>query len=268
MITTPQPPHRPRPALVGSLASETVKLTTLVSICVLAIAAFAMIVISAVLLSYGLVGRTTDPRFAGQAVTAAPVDFVDSVLWAQVLIVVIAVLAATNEYGSQQIQVTFLATPTRVPVLLGKVLATAGLGFVVGATGTIVSLTVPLTILPSEIGYTLDGAALVGLSLGSGIYLAAIAALGTAVGMLVRNVIVGLVVMIPLITILPSVLSSVPVQFVRDASGFFPGIAGRMLISDLATTTSLEPWQGYAVLLAWVFTAILLAGLALRFRDA
>jgi ABC-2 type transport system permease protein len=84
----------------------------------------------------------------------------------------------------------------------------------------------------------------------------------------VRNVIGGLVVMIPLVTILPSVLSSLPVQFVREAVGYFPGIAGRMLISDLATTSPLAPWQGYVVLLGWVFVATALAGLTLKLRDA
>jgi ABC-2 type transport system permease protein len=55
---------------------------------------------------------------------------------------------------------------------------------------------------------------------------------------------------------------------VREAVGYFPGIAGRMLISDLATTAPLAPWQGYVVLLGWVFVATALAGLTLKLRDA
>jgi ABC-2 type transport system permease protein len=268
MITTNDRMYLPRSALLGSLASETVKLATLVSVRVLSLGAFAMIVLSGLLFSYGLVSRITDPRFVGQPITAVPIQFVDSVLWAQVLIVVIAVLAATNEYGAGQIQVTLLATPSRVPVLFGKVLATSGLGFVIGVAGSLVSMTLPLVILPREIGYVLDAPTLAGLTLGSGLYLAAIAALAAAAGMLVRNVVGGLVVMIPLVTILPSVLSSLPVQAVKDAVGYFPGIAGRMLISDLATTAPLEPWQGYLVLLAWVSVMIACAGLTLRLRDA
>lgn len=64
--------------------------------------------------------RLTDPRFAGQLIQARPMQFVDSVLWAQVLIAVIAVLAATGEYGSGQIKLSLLATPTRLPVLAAK----------------------------------------------------------------------------------------------------------------------------------------------------
>jgi ABC-2 type transport system permease protein len=71
-----------------------------------------------------------------------------------------------------------------------------------------------------------------------------------------------------LVTIVPSVLSSIPVQFVKDAVGYLPSIAGRMLISDLAMTAPLEPWEGFLVLLGWAAAATVAAGLTLRRRDA
>ncbi|AOX46454.1 ABC transporter permease subunit [Microbacterium sp. BH-3-3-3] len=258
-----------RPALVGAVASETVKLTTLRSNWILAAVAFVMVVGSGVLQGLALVSRLTDPRFAGQLIEARPMQFVDSVLWAQVLIAVIAVLAVTGEYGSGQIKVSLLAAPTRLPVLAAKTIAAAVLGFGVGTVGAGLALSIPLTFLPAAgIDYPIDLPTGVVLAFGSGAYLAAIAALATAIGILLRNVVAGLAVTLPLVTILPSVVASIPVQVIRDAAAYFPTTAGRMLISDLETTAPLQPWQGYLVLLGWVAVLWVAAAVMLRARDA
>lgn len=252
-----------------AVASEAVKLSTLRSNWILSIVAFFMIVGSGLLQGLSLVSRLTDPRFAGQFIEARPIQFVDSVLWAQVLIAVIAVLAATGEYGSGQIKLSLLAAPTRLPVLAGKTSAAAALGFGVGTVGAGLALCIPLTFLPAAgIDYPIDLPTGLGLAFGSGAYLAAIGALATSLGMLLRNVVAGLAVTLPLVTILPSVVASVPVQFVSDAAAYFPTTAGRMLISDLNTTAPLESWQGYLVLLAWVAVLWAAAAITLRVRDA
>lgn len=196
-------------------------------------------------------------------------QFVDSVLWAQVLIAVIAVLAAAGEYGSGQIKLSLLAVPRRLPVLAAKTITAAVLGFGLGTVGAGLALGIPLMFLPSAgIDYPIDLPTGAGLALGSGAYLAAIAALGTAIGMLLRGVIAGLAVTLPLVTILPSVIASIPVQFIRDAAAYFPTTAGRMLISDLETSAALDPWQGYLVLLVWVIVLWAAAAVTLRARDA
>lgn len=261
--------RRGRSSFLGAVASEAVKLTTLRSNWILSALAFVLIVGAGLLQGLSLVSRLTDPRFAGQLIEARPMQFVDSVLWAQVLITVIAVLAATGEYGSGQIKLSLLAAPTRLPVLTGKTIAAATLGFVIGTVGAGLALCIPLIFLPGAgIDYPIDLNTGLGLAFGSGAYLAAIAALATALGMLLRNVIAGLAVALPLVTILPSVVSSIPVQFVRDAAAYFPTTAGRMLISDLETTAPLEAWQGYLVLLVWVAVLWSAAALTLRLRDA
>lgn len=260
---------RGRPQLLGAVISEAVKLTTLRSNWTLASVAFVMIVGSGVLQGVALVSRLTDPRFAGQFIEARPMQFVDSVLWAQVLVAVIAVLAVTGEYGSGQIKISLLATPTRLPVLGGKTIAVALLGLGLGTTGAGLALSIPLTFLPTAgIDYPIDPSTGIGLALGSGAYLAAVAAMATAVGALVRNVVAGLAITLPLVTILPSVISSVPVQFIRDAAAYLPTTAGRMLISDLETSATLQPWQGYLVLLAWAAALWAAAAVTLRARDA
>ncbi|MGO8610240.1 hypothetical protein ACC848_45650, partial [Rhizobium johnstonii] len=73
-----------------------------------------------------------------------------------------------------------------------------------GTTGAGLALSIPLTFLPTAgIDYPIDPSTGIGLALGSGAYLAAVAAMATAVGALVRNVVAGLAITLPLVTILP-----------------------------------------------------------------
>lgn len=262
-------PARGRPALLGAIASEAVKLRSLRSNWILSAAALVLIIGSGTMQCVGLIARLTDPRFAGQLIEARPMQFVDAVLWAQVLIAVIAVLAATGEYGSGQIKLSLLALPTRLPLLAAKAITVALLAFVIGVVGAAVALAVPLAVLAeSGIDYPIDLPTAVGLALGSGAYLAAIAALSSAAGMLLRHVVPALAVTLATVTILPSIIASIPVDVIRDAAAYFPTTAGRMLISDLPTTAALEPWQGYLVLLAWVAAVWIAAAVSLRARDA
>jgi ABC-2 type transport system permease protein len=256
-----------RPMLVGALASETVKLWTLRSNQVLAAVALLVISSSGVLLSLSLRSRITDPRFGGQTTTAEPMQLVDSVLWAQIVVAVIAVLAVTGEYTSGQAKLSLLALPTRLPWLAAKAVVLGALGFVIGMTGAAVSLGLSVLILSgSAVVYTPELGETVSLALRSGAYLAAVAVLATGVAAALRHVVAALVAVLGLLIVAPPLLSSI--AGIRGAADYTPTYAGRRLISDFPTFAELGPWTGYAVLVGWAAVALVVAGLALRARDA
>ncbi|MET4783644.1 hypothetical protein [Glaciihabitans sp. UYNi722] len=268
-LTNTSTPAAGNATLMRATLSEVIKLATLLSNKILAGIALLMIAGSGALSALALTTRASNPKFAQETITANPLQFVDSVLWAQVIIAILAVLSVTNEYVSGQIKLSLLATPTRIPVLAAKTIAVASVAFVIGAVGALLSLSISLPIIGStRIVYNLDPGVAVGLILGSGIYLAAIAILSTGLAMILRNVIAALAVTIPLITILPAILSSIPIEPVREAVSFFPTIAGRMIISNMNTSVPLTPWGGYCVLLAWAAIAWALAAFLLWRRDA
>lgn len=256
-----------RPLLIGALTSEVVKLWTLRSLRLLAAVALLIIGGTGALLSVSLLSRAADPRFAGQTITVEPMQLVDSVLWAQVVVAVLAVLAVTGEYTSGQARLSLLALPTRLPWLAAKALVLAALGFLVGVTGAAISLGLPVLIVAgSEVGYAPEPAVAVGLALRSGAYLAAIAVLATGVAAALRHVVAALTGVLALLIVAPPLLSSVP--GIREAADYTPTQAGRRLISDLPTSAQLEPWAGFAVLVAWAAVALVIAGVLLRARDA
>lgn len=258
-------PHRP--LLVGALASEILKLWTLRSQRLLAAAALLVIGGTGALFSVSLLSRAADPRFAGTTITVEPMQLVDSVLWAQVVIAVLAVLAVTGEYTSGQARLSLLALPARWPWLAAKSLVLAAAGFLIGATGAAVSLALPVLILAgSEVRYAPEPATAIGLALRSGAYLAAVAVLATGVAAALRHVVAALTGVLALLVVAPPLLASVP--GIGAAADYTPTQAGRRLISDLPTLAQLDPWTGFAVLVGWSAVAVLTAGLLLRARDA
>lgn len=266
-MDTSDPDTMIRPRLLGAVHAETVKLWTLRSNRILLAVSALVVIGSGGLLSASLVSRLTDPRFAGQTIEAEPAMFVDSVLWAQIVIAIIAVLAVTGEYGSGQIRLSLLALPTRLPWLGAKALVLAGTAFCVGVLASAASLGVSvLALTGTEVRYSLDPAEAVTLALRSGLYLAAIATLSVAVAALLRHVVAGLVTVLTLLIIAPPVLSSIPgIGWLAD---YTPTFAGRRLIADFDSIAQLSPWAGYGVLLVWAFVTLTLAGVLLRTRDA
>jgi ABC-2 type transport system permease protein len=256
-----------RPLFVGALAAEAVKLWTLRSHRVLAAVALLMIIGTGALLSLSTRSRTTDPRFAGQTITAEPMQFVDSVLWAQVVVAVIAVLAVTGEYTSGQAKLSLLALPTRSPWLAAKAVVLTALGFLIGTIGAAISLGLSVLVLSgSEVVYTPELGETASLALRSGAYLAAVAVLAMGVAAALRHVVAALVAVLGLLIVAPLLLSSI--AGIREAADYTPTYAGRRLISDFPTVTELDPWTGYAVLVAWAVVALLAAGVQLHGRDA
>lgn len=261
------PASRRRGTIPGALAAEALKLVTVPVPIVLAIASFVTIAVTGYLMSLALIGALTDPRLAGQTIEATTAQFVDSVLWAQLLIAVLAALAVTSEYDSGQVRISLVATPTRWPWLAAKTAVLAALGFVIGVLGTAASFAISVVMLGgTDEVYPFDLGTAIALSLGSGAYLAAIAALCAGIAALVRRGLVAVLAVLALLVVVPAVLGSIPP--IAAAADFTPTHAGRRLIASFATATELAPWAGYAVLLGWVAAALAGALVVLRRRDA
>ena len=256
-----------RPVWIGALSSEALKLRSLRSNRILLLVSVAMIAGSGGMLSLGMVRRLTDERFAGQRIAATPMMFVDSVLWAQAVVAIVAVLTVTQEYRSGQVRLSLLAVPKRIPWLGAKAVVLGAAGCIVGVTGSAIALGISAVALrDTEVHYeiALGEAAL--LALESGLYLATIAVLAVGVTAVIRHAVAALVAVLALLIVAPPILASIP--GIGAAADYLPTIAGRRLISDFETTAQLSPWVGFAVLAVWAAVALVGAGVLLRTRDA
>jgi ABC-2 type transport system permease protein len=196
----------------------------------------------------------------------------------QVAVVVLAVLAMSNEYATRMIQTTLAATPRRYTVLATKALVVTGLTLVVGAIGVAGSLLVGRGILPGN-GFTAaNGYALLSLAdeptrraaIGSVLYLGLIALLSLGVAAIVRDTAGAISTILALLFMFPMLAIVLKTETWRDRlEKFAPMTAGLNVqatrgLGDLA----IGPWAGLGVLAAYAGAALLGGLLVFRLRDA
>lgn len=243
-----------------AVRAEWLKFGTLASNTITALAALALIVgLAVVLVAVRAVESTTSPG------PALPItDLLTGVSWAQLLLAVLAVVAICSESASGTSRVSFLAVPTRWPVLLGKAAVVGAVSFLIGVLGAGGALAVGAA---GGIDVGADAGLAIRLLVGSGVYLGALAVLGLGIGAVVRNLVGGILTVIGVLWLLPMLVVLIPVPEVQRLAAYLPAPAGGLLIAAESPTSSLPPWAGGAVLLAWAAAALVGAVIAVRARD-
>ena len=270
-----------RPARTGVtfprvVASEWIKFSTVRStVWSLAVTVVVMVGISVLAAWAGTMeGAEADPNAPGSAAALA----ISGYFLAQLVVVVLGVLAISGEYTTGMIRSTLTAVPTRVPALLAKALVLTAIVAIVSLVGVALSYVATMP-FHDQLGVELDlsdGEA-VRILLGTPLYLATIALLALAVGALLRHSAGALATVLGLLLVIETVLALVPLTLFENISPFLPGTAGARLIMDaqqiemstlFQTGPALTPWQGYGVLLAWALVLLTAAAVLLRRRDA
>ncbi|MFT3796857.1 hypothetical protein [Microbacterium sp.] len=202
--------------------------------------------------------------WARSAQSVTPTELLAGASWAQMLVAVLAAVFACTEWSSGTSRVTFLAAPTRWPVLVGKAVVMGVTAFLAGALGAGGAL------LAGAIGgvdLTGHASLAVRLVVGAGVYLAGIAILAVAIGVIVRDLVAGILTVIGFIWVLPLAITLIPWEPVPHVVPYLPSPAGGLLIAADNPASPLTAWGGGAVLFAWAVAGVLCAALVLGGRD-
>ncbi|MFF1452352.1 ABC transporter permease subunit [Streptomyces sp. NPDC058274] len=201
--------------------------------------------------------------------------------------VALGALFITSEYKRNLIRTTFTASPRRVRVLSAKALVTGGVTFAVGLAATAVTFPLAQSAMrphgfrpPAYPDLSLfDGPALRAV-VGSAALLALVAVLALAVGAILRSS-AGAITAIVVLVILPQILAyalPLPVAHwllrvtpaaafaIQQGVTYYPQVDHNCLPES--GCYPLAPWNGLAVLCAYVVVALALAAWRLRRRDA
>jgi ABC-2 type transport system permease protein len=196
----------------------------------------------------------------------------------QAMVVVIAVLAVSNEYSTGMIRVTLTAMPRRLTVLAAKAALVTGLALAAAAVAVLASVLAGRLILPGH-GFTtahgypplsLTNGPVLRAACGSVLYLALIALLSLGVATAVRETAVAIGFVLGLLYVFPVVTSAIGNQhWQRHLEQIGPMTAGL----DIQATVDLRslpltPWEGLGVLALWATGALIIGALILRLRDA
>lgn len=217
------------------------------------------------------------PEAVGSASMVAAVYVTSGVALTQLAFCTLGVLAVTGEYGTGQIRSTLTAAPSRVRALGAKLLITVGAVMLASVLGVALAW-VGSAAWFERTGMSLDLARAedARIILGVPLYLAAVTALAFGIGAIVRSSAAGIAIVLGLLLVVENGLAAIPWGPVQAFVTYLPSSAGsRLLQSDAvgsvittSSATTLSPWGGYGVLLAWVVVVLTIAGGLLRRRDA
>ena len=193
------------------------------------------------------------------------------ILFAQLVVGVVGVLAFSGEYGTGMIRATLAVVPSRLPVLWAKLIVLAGLVLPVTLLCAVADFFTATALLSSRGGsvISLTDPGVLREVAGASLYLTVIAVIGLALGALLRRTAAGLSVFAALFLVVPLVAAYLPAS-IKGFAPYLPSNAGGDIwgAGKLFGGHQLGPWTGFAVLCGY---AVVLTGLAawqLRRRDA
>jgi ABC-2 type transport system permease protein len=208
---------------------------------------------------------TTDPTT--EQVTQAAVSISTlGVLFGQLVIAVLGVLVISGEYSTGQIRSSFMAVPSRLPVLAAKALVFAAATFVVGLASIVISYVVTIPILAGK-GVDMAPAdpALWLAFVGAAGYLVFLGLISLGIGAALRSTAGGIAASLGLLLVVPTIFQLIPAEWAGIVASWLPGTAGQSLYYFGAT---FEPWQALLVMLGWVGVALTSAAILMKRRDA
>ena len=192
------------------------------------------------------------------------------VLFAQLVLGVVGVLAFSGEYGTGMIRATLAVVPARLPVLWAKLIVLAGLVLPVTLLCAVADFFVATALESARGGsvISLTDPGVLRTVAGSSLYLTLVVIIGLALGALLRRTAAGLAVFAAVFFVAPIVAGALP-HAIAGFAPYLPSNAGGAVWGNpLTTGHELSPWAGFAVLCGY---AVVLTGAAawrLRRQDA
>ena len=266
----------PGPSFPRVLHSEFIKFRTLLSTLIL-LACTVLVVVGFGTLSAWGTGQfaeqaLNDPEaaaaFAAQGGDIAVGVPTSGIAFAQLILGSLGVLLMSSEFSTGMARSTFAAVPKRTPAFVAKLLVVMVTAFVVTAVSVYVAGLVSVPILDSyDLKLDLASSQSIKMLLINSLYVAAVAAIGMALGSLLRNSAGGIMTLVGLFFVAPIAFQLIPGEFFVETRKYLPGNTVEPMTAVQHVPDTLEAWQAALVLGAWVVVPVVLAAVVLKKRD-
>jgi ABC-2 type transport system permease protein len=266
----------PGPSFLRVLNSEFIKFRTLLSTLILLGSTVLVVVGFGALSAWGTgqfaSAASRDPQaaaaFAAQGGDLAIGVPTSGIAFAQLILGSLGVLLMSSEFTTGMARSTFAAVPRRIPAFAAKLLVVMVTAFVLTAVSVLLAGLVSLPILDNyDLKLDLASSQSVKLLLVNSLYVAAVAAIGMALGSLIRNSAGGIMSLVGLFFVAPIAFQLIPGDFFVEARKYLPGSTVEPMTAVEHVPDTLEAWQAALVLGAWVVIPLLLAAFLLKKRD-
>jgi ABC-type transport system involved in multi-copper enzyme maturation permease subunit len=268
---TTGPLQQPGPAtqFARNATAEWIKLRSVRSTILALLATAGMCVAFSVLMSYGVVSRWDRMRPEAHANFHAATNSVSGVLFGQLVIGALGVLAMSAEYSTGTIRATVAATPQRLMMYASKIVVFLVTAFVVAlATTTTAFLTAQAILQPAHGSVGLWDAGVPRIVVGAALFLVAVALLGLGLAAVLRHTAGAISTVFGLMLVLPLLARFLPDDWQTNIDKWLPLNAGMAVMQTHTETNAFGPWTGLAVLSGYALIALAAGAVVLVRRDA
>lgn len=262
----------------GVLRSERIKLFSLRSIrwamAMMLAAGLGLSALLALAMRGSLTGEgaPSDPALlaeAGAGYVTQAATF--GIMFTQLIMAVLGVLAVTNEYSTGMIRSSLTAVPRRTPVLLAKALLVFLVGLVIGLITTLGGAVIATLLEPgASLSLLLRGDVLASL-LGGGVFLALVALFSLGIGAVLRSSAGAIASVVAVLFVAPIAMQIMGIsgwEWVPVVAEALPSSLGQAItMSALSGSEGMGYWQALAAMVAWVIAALVPAAILLKTRD-
>ncbi|MEV0609463.1 ABC transporter permease [Polymorphospora rubra] len=222
--------------------------------------------ISAVLLiAFGMIASAS---FSGDGMTPIDLALSGSIL-AALSVGALGALLGASEYTTGMIRATLAAVPRRLPVLWSKSLVAGAAAFVTMTAAAFAAFALGSAVLNDKVGgLGLGDDGVLRTLLGAGLYLALVAVLGVALGMLVRSSAGAITILAGVLLIVPGLAVLLPASISEAVTPYLPSNAGSAVMALTPADGTLAPWTGLVVFAGYVIVTLAAAAYGLKKTDA
>ncbi|MCX5121933.1 ABC transporter permease [Micromonospora sp. NBC_00362] len=217
------------------------------------------------LIAFGMIASAS---FSGEGPTSVDLALSGSVL-AALSVGVLGALLGASEYTTGMIRATLAAVPRRLPVLWSKGLVAGAAAFVTMTIGAFAAFALGSAVLNEKVdGLGLGDEGVVRALFGAGLYLGLVAALGVALGMLVRSSAGAIAILSGALLVVPVLAPLLPDSIADAVTPYLPSNAGSAVMALAPTDGTLGPWAGIAVFAGYVAVTLTATAYRLKKTDA
>ncbi|MGW9554365.1 ABC transporter permease [Nocardiopsis sp. NPDC055551] len=255
-------------SLRREVAAEWVRRSSLRSTWWCLVAAVVGMTVFAGLMGWSQLSRALENPISGDGVEFAQLTSQGYFYLVQFTVLVLAALAATDEFGNRSIVGTLTWNPDRAVVLTARVLVTAALAFGTAIVAGLAGMGILAVLLASRVTFPLGD--VLATVFGAGVCMALFAALFVGIGTVLRGTASTVLVGFLLLLGLPMVMQLSGIDLVDDLAALTPGLAGVEFYAAGDVGFYTAPFDGpinVTVVVGWTVAALLAAWSELRARD-
>ncbi|NYI07919.1 ABC transporter permease [Allostreptomyces psammosilenae] len=195
----------------------------------------------------------------------------NSVVIAQLVVGTLGALAVTSEYATGMVRTSLTVLPHRIRLLAAKSIVIAAVVLVVGVVAGFAAFFSGQYVLGAQDvpRDTLGDPGTLRAVVGVGLYLAAVALLGVALGVLYRSTAAAVATLVSATLLIPVVANLLPASWSEVLVKYWPTTAGTQITTvRYDPAVALAPWDGFALLCATLLVVHAVAVATFRLRDA